>query len=269
MDLTDAQVAVLAATAGAGVVAGAYGGRHARRMKSATDFATETDIDAEQAIREVLAAHRPLDATLGEELGGTGDGGAARRWLIDPLCGTLNFAATTPLSVVNVALSEHGEPRVAAAADPCSDEVFWTDGAAAYRRHRGSDERLAPSASSALVNINCDGPLDRPFVGGELVADPAMRGAFGPRVISSTLAVAWVAAGRMAAYVSDGDLRDNVHFAAGLALCRAAGCVVSDLAGDPLHTGRGLIAAADHETHAAMLRIVEPHLARVLDGGLR
>ncbi|MFD2356134.1 inositol monophosphatase family protein [Nonomuraea ferruginea] len=52
-----------------------------------------------------------------------------------------------------------------------------------------------------------------------------------PRVVSTTLAVAWVAAMRRAAYVTDGHLQDSVHFAAGIALCRAAGCVVTDLHG--------------------------------------
>lgn len=63
------------------------------------------------------------------------------------------------------------------------------------------------------MDINCDGPLDRPFVGPQLIVDPAFRAGFGPRVISSTLALAWVAAGGRAAYVSDGTFVDNVHFA--------------------------------------------------------
>ncbi|HCB03460.1 MAG TPA: phosphatase [Nocardioides bacterium] len=260
MQTTDAEVAVAAATAGAAVVARDYGRRHQRAPKSATDFATETDLDAEHAVIAVLEASRPRDARTGEETGATGGPGVARRWLVDPLCGTLNFAATTPLAVVNVALSEHGEVRVAAAADPLSGETFWTDGIAAYVRNAEGDQRLEPAAVSRLVDVNCDGPLDRPFLGGQLVADPRLRSVFGPRVISSTLAVAWVAAGRRAAYVTDGQLRDNVHFAAGIAICTAARCVVSDLAGDPLHTGRGLVISADRPTHDRLLEFIAPHL---------
>jgi myo-inositol-1(or 4)-monophosphatase len=60
-----------------------------------------------------------------------------------------------------------------------------------------------------------------------------------------------VAAGRRAAYVTDGDLRDSVHLSSGIALCQAAGCVVTGLAGQPLHTGvHGLVAADDAQTHA-------------------
>lgn len=60
-----------------------------------------------------------------------------------------------------------------------------------------------------------------------------------------------------AAYVTDGHLRDSVHFAGGIALCQAAGCVVTGIHGEPLHTGAGgLVVAADRETHRALLEII-------------
>lgn len=262
---SDVEVAIAAVHAGARVVAQNYGGDHMRLEKSATDFATQTDIDAESAITEVLARHRPADARTGEESGSIGEKHASRRWLIDPLCGTSNFAAGTPLFVVNVALSVNGVTRAAAAADPISGELFWTDGVSAYRRS-GEDLRLSPTAKSGLVEINCDDQLDRAFIGGRLVGDPQLREAFRPRVISSTLAVAWVAAGRRAAYVSDGGFREDLHFTAGIALCEASGCVVSDLAGNPLHTERGLLISADEDTHERMLALVEPHLRGLSPG---
>lgn len=263
MSATDADVAREAAQAGADVVRRDYGREQVRHMKGAADFATQTDLDAENAILAVLSERRPDDAVLGEEHGTRGSRAATRRWLVDPLCGTLNFAATTPLVAVNVALTDEGRVTAAASADPITGEVFWTDGRQAFRQYEGEDVPLAPRASSMLVDVNCDGPVNEPFVGGQLVADPRLRATYGPRVISSTLAVVWVACGRRAAYVSDGDFRDNLHFAAGIAICVAAGCVVSDLAGDPLHTGRGLIIAADDATHAAMVEIVGVHLAAV------
>ncbi|MFC4058135.1 inositol monophosphatase family protein [Planomonospora corallina] len=94
-----------------------------------------------------------------------------------------------------------------------------------------------------------------------LLADPEFIERFRPRVVSTTLAVARVAAGRRAAYVTDGHLRDSVHFAAGIALCRAAGCVVTGLDGRPPHTGAGgLVVAADRETHAALLELIDDQL---------
>ena len=46
--------------------------------------------------------------------------------------------------------------------------------------------------------------------------------------------------------------------------CRSAGCVVTDLTGGPLDTGRGLIVAADAETHASLVQLIRPHLEEVL-----
>jgi myo-inositol-1(or 4)-monophosphatase len=261
MTLSDSEVAVAAALAGAEIVVRDYGADHRRLAKSTTDFATETDLDAEAAIMKVLTQQRPSDRRTGEESGASGAAGTPRRWLIDPLCGTLNFAATTPLAVVNVALLEDDTEIAAASANPMTGEVFWTDGSAAFVRQQDVDRPLVPTPVSGLVEINCDGPLDRPFVGGQLVHDARLRAAYGPRVISSSLGVAWVAAGRRAAYISDGVFRENLHFAAGIAISTAAGCVISDLAGNPLHTGRGLIVAADAATHQAMVGLVAPHLA--------
>lgn len=70
-----------------------------------------------------------------------------------------------------------------------------------------------------------------------MLADEGFIEQFRLGVVSTTLAVAWVAAGRRAAYVTDGHLRDSVHLAAGTALCQAAGCVVTGLDGQPIHTG--------------------------------
>ncbi|TXK35630.1 inositol monophosphatase family protein [Nonomuraea sp. C10] len=259
MLITDEEVAVKAAQAGAAVVAARYGAPLARFPKSGGDFATSADLEAEQAILDVIRTARPDDSVTGEESGRTGSGAAERMWLVDPLCGTLNYAARNMLVAVNVALRVGPDITVAASADPFAGEVFWTDGAHAYLRHDGADERLTPSPDTGLVDVNLDPPFpnDPAFRAVRLLAEPAFAERFRPRVVSTALAVAWVAAGRRAAYVTDGHLQDSVHFAAGIALCRAAGCVVTDLHGRPPHAGAGgLVAAADEETHAALLELI-------------
>lgn len=255
----DARLAVAAVSAGAAVVRARYGGRLERFDKGAGDFATVADLEAERAILAVLRAKRPGDAVTAEESGRTGAAGASRRWLVDPLCGTLNYAVGNMLVAVNVALSIGGDVVAAAVADPFSGEVFWSDGEAAYVRSGDSDGVLTPSPDSRLVDVNLDPPFPNApgFTGAGLLAEPGFAARFRPRVVSTTLAVAWVAAGRRAAYVTDGHLDGSVHFAAGIALCRAAGCVVTGLDGRPLHTGTGgLVAAADADTHAALLELI-------------
>jgi myo-inositol-1(or 4)-monophosphatase len=140
-------VGIAAAEAGAAVVRARYRSSLTRIDKSPTDFATDADIEAEQSIMAVLRAARPTDGFIGEEAGATGPASTTgRTWLVDPLCGTLNYAAQTPLVAVNVALSEGGHVAVAATADPLAGDVFWTDGSRACLRRDGADEpRPAPA----------------------------------------------------------------------------------------------------------------------------
>ncbi|WP_307540731.1 inositol monophosphatase family protein [Streptomyces sp. V3I8] len=253
----DAAVATAGALAGAEVVRAMYGRRLDRIDKGAGDFATAADVEAEEAILALIRAARPDDAVLGEEGGRRGARDAARQWLVDPLCGTLNYAVGNMLVAVNVALRD----GAAAVADPFSGEVFFTDGEAAWVRRDGSEDApLTPTPATRLVDVN----LDPPFPGApgfravDLLAHPRFAERFRPRVVSTTLALAWVAAGRRAAYVTDGgDLSGNVHFAAGIAVCRAAGCVVTGIDGTPIGRGaRGLVAAADDETHGLLMSMV-------------
>jgi myo-inositol-1(or 4)-monophosphatase len=48
-----------------------------------------------------------------------------------------------------------------------------------------------------------------------------------------------------------------VHFAAGIALCRAVGCVVTGIDGAPIGPGgRGLLVAADADTHDLLISMI-------------
>jgi myo-inositol-1(or 4)-monophosphatase len=259
--LSDAEVAVLAARAGASVARAHFGAETRRYEHAGVDFSTDADVEAERAIRAVLSEHRPQDAIVGEELGSIGD--SSRRWLVDPICGTLNFAAGLPLFAVNVALDIEGITAAAAVADPMAARVLWTDGGQAWHRPdapnstAGVDLALAPSSSSRLVSLNLDSRDPDP-AGTGVLFDEAFRARFSPRCLSTTLALAWVASGQQAAYITGGDLRESVHWTAGIALCRAAGAVVTNLAGGELHTGaQGMVAAADPETHAFVLAAVD------------
>jgi myo-inositol-1(or 4)-monophosphatase len=252
----DAGIAIAAARAGADVVRSMYGQRLTRIDKGAGDFATAADVEAEQTILGVIRAARPDDAVLGEEGGQRGAVDAVRQWLVDPLCGTLNYAVGNMLVAVNVALRN----GAAAVADPFSGEVFFTDGKTAWVRHDGVDAQLAPTPATQLVDANLDPPFPSApgFRAVDLLAHPEFVERFRPRVVSTTLALAWVAAGKRAAYVTDGgDLSGSVHFAAGIAVCQAAGCVVTGIDGAPIEqAGRGLVVAADAETHGLLMSMI-------------
>jgi len=98
---------------------------------------TEADRAAERALREVLRSFDPEIAILGEEYGeeaGAEDAGpgaaAGRRWVVDPIDGTLGFTRGLPLFGTLVALVEDGEPVLGLIDLPALGErlVGWRGG---------------------------------------------------------------------------------------------------------------------------------------------
>jgi myo-inositol-1(or 4)-monophosphatase len=261
--MKDVEVAIAAAEEGASVVRRYFGTSLDRLDKGGGDFATNADVEAEHAMLAVLNRECPDDTILGEETGQTGSPAGLRTWLIDPLCGTLNYAARMRVVAVNVALKIEGRLSAAAVADPFASEVYWTDGVKTGMRANGQNEMLNPDARSCLVDLNFDPPFPNApaFRATTLASDAGFVSTFRPRVVSTSLALTWVATGQRAAYVTDGDVRGSVHFAAGLAICQAAGCTITDLRGRPWGNGAtGLLAAADAKTHAALLELVRKYL---------
>jgi len=162
----DVDVALAAAEAGAAVVRRCFGSALQRLEKGGGDFATSADVEAERAMVALVRRERSDDAILGEETGRSGPASDVRTWLIDALCGTHNYASGVRMVAVNVALEAAGRLTTAAVADPFADEIFWTDGAAAWQRARGHDRPLAPDASSGLVELNFDLPFPVPRASG-------------------------------------------------------------------------------------------------------
>lgn len=77
---------------------------------------TEADRAVEAELRSLLSAERPNDAVLGEEHGSTG--GGARRWILDPIDGTRNYARGIPVWATLIALDEAGVVRLGLVSAP-------------------------------------------------------------------------------------------------------------------------------------------------------
>ena len=107
----------------AGGIAVELRGGPAGTKLGATDVVTEADRRAEAALVELLGAERPDDAVTGEE-GAAVDGAAGRRWLLDPVDGTLNYATGVPTWCAAVALIDDRGALASAVYDPMHDELF-------------------------------------------------------------------------------------------------------------------------------------------------
>jgi myo-inositol-1(or 4)-monophosphatase len=90
--------------------------------KTKNDVVSEADRVAEAAIRTELDFRFPQYGFVGEEGGASGD--AERRWIVDPLDGTLNFVQGFPHWCVSVALWDAEGPVVGCVLDPLRSDLF-------------------------------------------------------------------------------------------------------------------------------------------------
>ena len=99
------------------------GARRIAYKGSPTNLVTEMDQRAEALILERLRGAFPDDAILAEEHGAAA-GRSGRRWIVDPLDGTTNYAHGVPVFGVSIALEEAGRPVLGVVYDPTRDELF-------------------------------------------------------------------------------------------------------------------------------------------------
>ncbi|MBV8432002.1 MAG: histidinol phosphatase [Solirubrobacterales bacterium] len=84
---------------------------------------SEADTAVEQAIRDRLASVRPADSVLGEEFGDSG--GGTRRWIVDPIDGTMGYVRGLPVWATLVALQDGDELSVGVVSAPALRRRWW------------------------------------------------------------------------------------------------------------------------------------------------
>jgi len=99
-----------------------FGGELAVKLKADRTPVTEADVRIEAMIRERVRERFPGDAVLGEE-GGL-EGGGDRRWIVDPIDGTKNFADGVQIWANLIALAIDGEPVMGVVNAPALGERY-------------------------------------------------------------------------------------------------------------------------------------------------
>lgn len=95
------------------------------QWKGAIDPVTEIDRESEALITEVLTRAFPGYGFLGEESGALTLG--KKRWIVDPLDGTTNYARRYPFFAVSIALECEGLIEVGVVYNPVLDELFTAE----------------------------------------------------------------------------------------------------------------------------------------------
>ena len=186
-----------------------------------------------RAIIEGLARLAPSFRVLSEEgdLTAVESGSWETYWCVDPLDGTKEFIAGSGEYTVNIALVQEARPILGVIHIPASRVTYWAAaGSGAWKCDRGArPSRIRPARCdrprSAVVSRSHLSPETDSFLSRLGITDVLKRG--------SSLKICAVAEGAADIYPRLGPtcLWDT---AAGAAIATEAGCVVVDLAGEPL-----------------------------------
>ena len=224
--------------------------------KGPIDLVTDADLAAEAEIMATIRAAYPEDAIISEEIGSC-DGSGERRWLVDPLDGTVNYAHQVPFFAVSIACFQNQLAQIGVVFNPLSGELFTARSGGGSHLNgqpiKVSKETLVSEsllASGFPYNLNHGfEPLAARF----LRVLKAARGI--RRLGSAALDLCYVACGRFAGYWEN-DLKPW-DSAAGILIVQEAGGTVTDFTNRPAVPGAGEILATNGRIHADMLTLME------------
>ncbi|MEX2194509.1 MAG: inositol monophosphatase family protein [Thermoleophilaceae bacterium] len=209
---------------------------------SATDPVSDADREAEALIARSLLDARPDDGLLAEEgasADAAGEPGAGRRWIVDPLDGTVNFLYGHAAWAVSIALEDADGLAAGVVHDPARSETFSALRGGGCRLN-GAPVRVSGCAAleTALVATGFGYEAQRRAVQAEALVRILPRVRDIRRAGSAALDLAWVAAGRLDGYWERG--LKPWDWAAGRLLVEEAGGATRWLSGEPA----GLAAAS-------------------------
>lgn len=113
---------------------------------------TIADREVESLIRSAIESRYPDDGILGEEEEEKTGGSGARRWIIDPIDGTMNFSRGIPIFSILMALEKDDDIVAGAVYNPAGGDLYYAEsGAGAYKNHRRIKASAVDSLSDALM----------------------------------------------------------------------------------------------------------------------
>lgn len=225
--------------------------------KGVDDFATAVDLELERSVATSLTGQTGIPVH-GEEFGGP-DLGSGRVWVLDPIDGTFNYSSGIPLCGILLALLEDGEPVIGLTWLPLLGKRL---GATVDGPVLDNGAPLPALRSGTLADAMISfGSIDHGQTRIELLRKLSGRSSRVRMLGSTGVDLGFTAAGILGgAVVFSYHAWDN---AAGVALVRAAGGVVTDLAGLPWTIESDSVLAAAPGVHGELLELV----AQTIDEG--
>ncbi|MDF1825815.1 MAG: inositol monophosphatase family protein [Verrucomicrobiales bacterium] len=170
---------------------------HAHDIKLALDVKSQELIEAK--ILETFPGH----AIYGEE-GIAGDQSSDTQWIVDPIDGTVNFFFGIPHFCISIAMRQEGELKIGAIYDPMADEMFAVDfEGPATKNGKPIKPSNRAQLSESIVTIGFSKSSESIDAGMERYRKFAHRVRKTRMMGSAALALAYIACGRLDAYVEE------------------------------------------------------------------
>lgn len=165
------------------------------------DIKLALDRQSQDLITRILLDARPGDALYGEE-GLAGNQESARQWIVDPIDGTVNYYYGIPHFCVSIALREEGELTVGVIHDPMVGET-WTVAKDTPPMLNGRPIRASQRSDIAecVLFVGCGKGEDSLHTGIERFRRASLRARKMRMMGSAALAMAYIASGRLDAYI--------------------------------------------------------------------
>jgi len=229
-------------------------------QKTANEFVSEVDREAEQAIIKILLAAYPSHSILAEESGQAGR--SEYQWIIDPLDGTTNFLHGFPQYAVSIGLMHKGVLTQGVVYDPTRNDLFTTSrGHGAYlndRRIRVSKRRQLDQSLIGTGFPFREFTLADDYL--RIFRDMIRNTAGVRRAGSAALDLSYVAAGRLDGFWEFG--LKPWDMAAGVLLITEAGGLVGDLEGNDKFMASGNLVCGNPKIFVQLLQNIASHLGK-------
>jgi len=218
-------------------------------------------VEVQDLLVNILRQDCPGDAILAEEgpEDETIDVSAERLWIVDPICGSLNFAMGIPFFAISLALRVNGDLRVGVVYDPMRDEMFSAQvGQPATLNNTDINVRAVSLGPEFWEQawVGADLPHDGPVLDEALRVYTITSRDVQHHVVlgSPALGICYVACGRLHAYWNL-DARPWDVAAAGVILRQAGGHITDADGGSWLHSSGTYVAAENVSQNWALKTI--------------
>ncbi|MDY7035220.1 MAG: inositol monophosphatase family protein [Thermodesulfobacteriota bacterium] len=223
--------------------------------KGEIDLVTEADLQSEKMILDIISHNFPQDSIVTEE-SGEFNHLPDRKWIIDPLDGTTNFAHTFPFFAVSIALEIEQEIILGVVFNPYTGEYFeavkgmgalLNESPIKISRTRELGDSLLATGFPYDIRHRPD-RIIRLFKKMIILAQGVRRPG------SAAIDLCYVAAGRFDGFWEEG--LKPWDTAAGSVIVKEAGGKVSDFRGDPYSPYQKNIVAANPFIHERMIAML-------------